>query len=224
MSSSNALSTTAMTRMPALTYEDDRLIIGRFIQYIDNRVRGGWLRHDTKAALPEGRRYLGLDTRRALQQFVDRVPQVITARPGEELPDADELNSKIPKEEWPIGLNGQPEPPWHKEFIVYLLDLSELAVLTFANHTIGAIRAVTDLEESWKWARGLYGRDAKPLITLTEAPFPTGYGERKRPIFNAPEWRVFREGALRPVDQSVLMLAAPPAKPRTETMEDAIPY
>src|SRR5262245_26695232 len=165
-----------LTRLPALPFAPDRIIIGGLAQYID--TRGGWRLHGGDP-LDTAREYLGLATRRALQRFVERMPEVITAQP---LPDPDELNATIPKEEWRIGLDGQPDPPWEREFIVYLLDLKDLATLTFSNHTIGAIRAVTDLEDKWGWARAFFGDDVKPLIKLSEAPFPTHYGERKRPV------------------------------------------
>src|SRR5262245_29961291 len=39
------------------------------------------------------------------------------------LQDPDVLNAKIPQNEWKLGLNNQPEPPWRFVYAVYLTDL-----------------------------------------------------------------------------------------------------
>ena len=210
-----------MTRLPTLRLEPNRVIVGALVKYIDNR--GGWQRHDG-VPLRTGAQYLGLGTRRALQRFVDRVPEVITAETNEPLPDPDEMNERVPREEWPIGLTGQPEPPWKHEFITYMIDVLDLTILTASNHTIGMIRAVTDIEERWEWARALYGADVMPLFTLGEAPFPTSFGERKRPTFPIVGWRRFTGGALHVVDQSALALDVVKPKTPSEVTRDGIPY
>jgi hypothetical protein len=207
--------------LPTLKLEPNRIIVGALVKYIDNR--GGWQRHDG-VPLRSGAQYLGLGTRRALQRFIDRFPEVITAETNDALPDADELNAQIPKTEWPIGLAGQPEGPWKREFIVYMIDIFDLTILTSSNHTIGMTRAVTDLEERWDWARALYGADVMPLLALKEAPFPTDYGERKRPLFEITGWRCFRDGALRIVDQNAVALGTVKPKSLSETLNDSIPH
>jgi hypothetical protein len=221
--SNNYLATTALTQLPALRFEPDRIIIGVFYQYIDNR--GGWILHESKAPAPKDHNILGLGTRRAVQRFVDGRPEVVAEIPGgPELPDIDDLNAQIPREEWSIGLTGQPEAPWKKEFVFYGLDITDLRVITYSNSTIGATRAVTDLEERWEWARALYGADVRPVVRLGEGPFPTAFGERKRPIFEISGWRVFRDGALCVVDQNATALAIPQTKPASEVLRDSNPY
>jgi len=216
-----ALQTSTLTRLPTLKLEPNRIIVGALVKYID--TRGGWHRHDG-VSLRQGAQYLGLGTRRALQRFVDGIPEIITAETNEALPDADELNAQIPKTEWPIGLTGQPEGPWKREYIVYMIDTFDLTILTSSNHTIGMKRAVTDLEERWDWARALYGADVMPLFTLGEAPFPTSFGERKRPAYPVAGWRRFTDGALRVVDQSALALTAVKPKSPSETLNDSVRY
>jgi hypothetical protein len=201
--------------------EPNRVIIGALVKYIDNHK--GWQRHDG-VPLRQDAQYLGLATRRALQRFVNRVPEVITAETNETLPDADELNAQIPKEEWPVGLAGQAEGPWKREFITYMIDIFDLTILTSSNHTVGMMRAVTDLEERWEWARALYGTDVMPLFKLEEAPFPTSYGERKRPVFKLVGWRRFTDGALRIVDQNAIALDTMKPKPASEVLCDSNPY
>lgn len=216
---------TTLTRLPTLNLEPNRIIIGRFYQYIDNR--GGWLVHETKAKAPIDHDILGLFTRRARQRFVDGKPEIIAEMPdGPPLPSADDLNAKIPETEWPIGLTGKPEAPWKNEFILYGLDLNDLAVITYSNSTIGAVRAIEDLEDKWGWARALYGVDVRPLIHLSETVFPTSYGDRKRPIFEVGknDWRIFRDGALYVVDMSASALASPQPRSSKEIMRDEVPY
>jgi hypothetical protein len=217
--------TPMLTRLPALRFEPDRIIIGSFIQY--NDTRGGFLRHDTKALMPtKGRPQLGLCSRRGNQRFIDRVPEVVAEVPGgPPLPDVDELNASIPRDQWPIGLSGQPEPPWKREYILYMLDLTDLAILTFSNSTNGAMRCVVGLEERWEWAKALFGPDVLPLFELSEAPHPTSWGERKRPICEIKGWRRFHDGALRVVDTDIASaLETPPKKSASEMLRDSNPY
>jgi hypothetical protein len=208
----------ALTRVPTLPLEDDHIIIGMFVQYVDNA--GGWRRHEPKTPLPKGREYLGLRTRRALQRFEDGKPEIIAT---EVLPDPDELNEAL--RPWPIGLSGKEEPPWKREFIVYFLDVHGLRVLTYANATFGAQKAVHDLEDSWSWARMLYEDDVLPLFTLGEVEFKTQFGTRKRPSFDIIGWRCFRDGGLQAVEENALAaLQAPAPKSIGEVMNDEIKY
>jgi hypothetical protein len=212
-----------MTRLPSIQLEPDRVICGAFVQFVDNR--GGWILHETKKPLPKDHEYLALGTRRAVQRFVDGRPEVIAEVPdGPALPDVDELNAAIPEDEWQTGLAGKPEPPWRQEFVLYALDLDALSVITFANSTIGAMRAVTEIESRWDWARALYGDDVRPLLKLADAPFPTSFGERKRPFFEVTGWRRFRDGALCAVDHNITAIDAPRPRPAAETVNDVIPY
>jgi hypothetical protein len=212
-----------MTRLPSIRLEPDRITVGQLAKYIDNR--DGWSMHETKKPMPKNHDYLGLGTRRALQSWDDGRPKIIAeVAGGAPLPSVDELNAQVPEEQWEIGLSGKPEPPWKKQFIFYWLDLHDLTVMTFANSTLGAMRAVCDLEDKWDWAKALYGDDVRPLIKPGDAPFPTQFGERRRPVFEIVGWRVFRDGALRAVDTSVLALDAPRAKPLTEAIGDSVPF
>ena len=211
-----------LTRLPTLKLEDDRIIVGALLKYVDNRTPA-WARHDGVPLRPEAA-YLGLAIRRANQRFIDQRPEVITEKPGEKLADVDTLNAQIPETEWPIGLTGQPEAPWKREYIVHMIDTIDLSILTFSNHTIGAKRAVLDLEEKMQWAAALYGSDIMPLFTLGEAPFQTAYGLRKRPVFTLIGWRRFTGGALRIVDQSAPALDTVKPKPVSADLRDNLPF
>jgi hypothetical protein len=212
-----------LTRLPALALEPNRIIIGIYIQFIDSA--GGWRYHEGKRPVPLDHEILGLCTRRACQRWVDSRPEIIAEVPGgSPLPSIDDLNDQIPEEEWPIGLSGKREPPWKREFILHGLDLHDLVTITYANNTIGAIRAIESLEDAWSWARALFGDDVRPVITLSQTEFATAYGVRQRPVFKVESWRVFRDGGLRAVSTNTPVLASPQPRPPGETLADEIPY
>ena len=88
-----------------------------------------------------------LNTAEALQRWENQRPvETIVKQPGRPLPDADELNAKIPKKRWEKGLDGQLRAPWVKQHIAYLLDPKDASVFTFINSTVGARIAVERLE------------------------------------------------------------------------------
>jgi hypothetical protein len=49
----------------------------------------------------------------------------------------DELNSRIPESDWPIGLDDNPEPPFKVFEDIYLVDLRTGASFIFSNCTMG---------------------------------------------------------------------------------------
>jgi hypothetical protein len=125
----------------------------------------------------------------AYQRWVDGLPEVITERP---LPILDELNAAIPKEEWPIGkFSGQPEPPWKHVWYVYLVRVSDGTVLTYINGTAGTRVAYSRLKERIKTMSLLRGVSVLPIVKLSWAMMPSGFGPRPRPDFVVDEWRNF---------------------------------
>src|SRR6478735_1507863 len=80
----------------------------------------------------------------ALQSWENKVPKLITAKP---LPDPDELNSKIPVEQWPDGINGK-DKPWKHVIIVLFADPATGALYKFVSPTTGAHIAFDLLKES----------------------------------------------------------------------------
>src|SRR5690349_2272470 len=97
------------TRLPAIFEDDD--------EYAGQLLRGIRLKFDDKVwtaadgtPIAETDHYLVVGTKRALQSWEDGLPKVIDAIP---LPDLDELNASVPRENWPISkFTGQPEKPW----------------------------------------------------------------------------------------------------------------
>src|SRR5262245_17668275 len=113
---------------------DDRLIRGEILRCVD----GHWSLKDG-TPIATGTRALVLGVNDFLQHWREQQPiETITREPGKALPDLDELNGQIPKEQWEEGLDGQPRPPWVHAYAVYLLNLDDASIWTFVNSTIGA--------------------------------------------------------------------------------------
>jgi len=112
-------------------------------------------------------------------------------RLGEPLPDVDDLNGQIPKEEWTTGLDGEPRPPWERCVRALLLDPEKASVFTFINSTVGARIAVERLEDRIKWMRALRGADVVAIVQLDSRPMKTSFGQKMRPEFTIGAWREF---------------------------------
>src|SRR5262249_51933858 len=151
-------------------------------------VDGRWSAKDG-TTLRDGEQYLGLGTTEALQCWQDGMPSEdpILKEPGKDLPDVDELNAKIPKENWEDGLDGKPRPPWQHVWIAYLIRVKDASMFTFLNSTTGARIAVQKLASQVNNMRVLRGANVVPLVTLGAKPMPTKYGEKMRPHFEVVE-------------------------------------
>jgi hypothetical protein len=190
-----------MTKLPTLTIEDDYLIKGNLVKCVD----GNWTVNSV--ALPQDLLALLLATTRALQWWQDRrVIKTIMAHPDRPLPDLDELNSEIPRDQWEIDLGGNPRPPWSRQFVAYFVDIRSAGLLTFSNSTYGARAAVCELEQRLKWMRAIRGggEEILPLVRFASTPMRTQFGTKMRPDFPIVEWRRFDTagGPLQVVDQS----------------------
>ena len=163
--------------------QSDRLIQGTIAQCVD----GVWGAKD-ETELPSD--LLALSTALALQRWEDGLPvETIIKRPGEPLPDVDELNKKIPQKKWEKGIDGKPRPPWQKQHVVYLLDPATAAVFTFINSTKGAEIAVERLKHRVKLMRALRGDRVVPVVKLDSKPMSTQFGVKQRPEFTILDWR-----------------------------------
>ncbi|SRR5712692_6067372 len=180
------------TNLPA-TYDDgwdeadsdDRIIQGDFLKCVD-----GYWSSKTCAELPQ--QLLALETRTFLQRWLDdkKVKTII----GRSLPDPDRLNAEIPRGEWRNGLDGNPEPPWKKQYLVYLLDENTAAAFTFSNHTAGAKIAVNNLKDRVHRMRMLRGDNVVARVELSRAPMRTEFGQKLRPDFKVVAWHKLGDG------------------------------
>jgi hypothetical protein len=175
-------------RVPVIFGDDDdgdyfgRLIKGTRLKFIDKV----WTATDG-TPLHENDQFLVAGTGHALQRWVDGLPEVITDKP---LPDVKELNTSIPKAEWPIGkFSGQPEPPWKHVFYVYLVRTGDGALFTYINGTSGTRVGYTRLKERIKTMGLLRGQSTLPVVKLSWAMMNSDFGPRPRPDFIIIEWR-----------------------------------
>ena len=168
----------------------DHLIKGTILRCVDGR----WADRNG-ISYPTGTVMLALGTTQALQHWQDGMPiDTILKQAGQPLPDAKELNAEIPQEEWELGLDNKPRPPWVVQFVVYLIDPNDASAYTFINSTIGARIAVEHLENRVRAMRMLRGAQVVPLIKLDSRPMTTKYGAKLRPEFAIVDWRELRAG------------------------------
>jgi hypothetical protein len=160
-------------RVPVIFGDDgddysDRLLQGSRAKWVDKV----W----TMDGVPprDEDRFLVVGTGYALQRWVDGLPEVIVKEPGKSLPDPDDLNAAIPKEQWPIGkFSGEPEGPWKMVAYAYLLRLHDAARFTHINSTWGTIICVRSIRERMRDMRRLRGASVYPVVRLTSVPKPS---------------------------------------------------
>jgi hypothetical protein len=127
---------------------------------------------------------------KGLQRWEDeRVVEEIRKKPGEDLPDPDELNATISQDQWGEGIDGMPRPPWQLNHIVYLLSVQDVMKFTFINSTVGARIAAARLLDRVQSMQMLRGRSVIPVVTLGNRPMKTAYGQKMRPHFEIVQWR-----------------------------------
>jgi hypothetical protein len=159
----------------------DRLLRGTHARWTDAK---SW--HD-RDGLPIPSPLLVVSVVTALQRWLNKVPEVITAKP---LPDPSELNAAIPQSEWEIGLDGKPRPPWVTVFAVYMIDLRNGQLFTAVNSTTGWRMAVEALREQVAIKRMLHaGARMLPIVEPQSRPFKTAFGDRKRPHLHVVDWK-----------------------------------
>jgi hypothetical protein len=202
-----------------VTRSKPRLIHGIILKCVDGHWRDG------DDITPTGE-IVVVHTTRALQCWKDKeLLDYEIEQPGETLTrgHAAELNAPIPKEEWGLGLDGQPRPPWAVNWVVYLIDLTAGQRYTYLNSTWGAQIGVEKLEDRMIVQRALRGPGVRPIVKLDSAPMKTKQGQKMRPEFTVLEWRDFSGGGgalLQVPGQFQLQIEhqnpAPTEKPKTK--------
>lgn len=210
--------------------DDSRLIRGEILKCTD----GHW---STKSGDPvaTGTRMLVLGVADFLQRWCEqKVIETIVREPGKLLPELEELNAQIPKEQWEAGLDGQPRAPWVHAYCVYLLDRNSAGLFTYINSTIGARIAYGNLKDKVVWKRQLHGgASVLPVVALDTKPMKTNFGMKIRPEFTICEWCILGDALGNP---KVKLIEADPneeppkglkkVKPPStgEELDDDIPY
>jgi hypothetical protein len=180
-----------MTNVPVKSDGFDDAAAGRVIQgEIIKFVDGEWKTKEGEP-VPVDLPLLALATTRVLQKWVAKMPtETLLERPGEPLPDVDELNAAIPESTWEVGMNGK-RPPWTLSAVVYFLRPGDASAFTFISSTAGGRVATERLAERVSRMRLLRGAKVLPLITLGSAPMKTRYGVKDRPEFVISDWKDF---------------------------------
>lgn len=172
--------------------EKPRLIQGVIAKCVDGR----WADSD---GLPLPAELFVVGTTRALQCWKDQYPvNTIIEQPDQPLPDVEELNAKIPQNEWELGLDKKPRPPWQLNYVVYLLNPNTADTYTFLNSTTGARIAVERLDDKFRWMRRMRGLGVVPIVQLDSRPMKTQAGPKIRPEFTILEWREIGGGEDKP--------------------------
>jgi hypothetical protein len=165
--------------------QEDRLIRGNIARCVD----GTWKDSD-KNPIPTGSKWVAWAAGECLQRWHDKMPvETILKKPGIPLPDIDELNAKIPQQDWEKGLDNKARPPWVRQHILYLLNAETGAELTFISGTTGAAIAVESLKNKTGNMRMLRGTRVVPIVSLGSKLMQTQFGSRLRPEFVVEEWR-----------------------------------
>jgi hypothetical protein len=194
-----------------------RVVQGTLIKCVD----GHW---STKSDVDLPEKLLAVGVIDIYQRWAKNRPvDVITAQPGQKLPDVDELNAEIPEEEWEAGPDGNKKPPWQFQHVVYLVDAATAAKYTFASGTIGARIAVNNLRDQVATMRMLRG-NVTPVVALGDAPMPTKFGTKVRPAFDIVGCTQLAGATTAPMLEHVK--GVEPVEPPTlaESLNDAIGF
>jgi hypothetical protein len=206
-----------------VTYESDdgfndvdhggRLIQGSRLKF-NAAASPQWQRSDggvlAKTYMPGG-------TLSVIQRWKNQQPvqgETYIKAPGNPLPDIDGLNSNVPAEEWELGIDGKPKPPYQRQDVLYLVNPQTAERFTYATGTYGGAKAIRELKDAIATMRKLRNnRGLMPLVTLGAARMPTKYGERPRPAFGITGW----------VGDDGKVALTPPVKASAE-LDDSIPF
>src|SRR5262249_33079612 len=110
--------------------------------------------------------------------------------------------------EWDIGLDGRPRKPWARTYVIYMVNLKNGTLYTYANNTFGAMLCYTNLEEQVAVIRMLRGEHVFPIVQLDRRPMKTTFGIQTRPHLEIIDWRAPKGG-----DGSLVASPSPPQLP-----------
>jgi hypothetical protein len=199
--------------------EDTRIIKGE----LDRCVDGNWSEKDG-TPIPPGTRRIVLGVSECVQRWQDQRPiETITDKP---LPNVDELNDSVPKDEWEAGLDGEPRKPYVHQYIVYSLDPATAGLHTYINSTYGARLAVQALKDKVKLYRMIRGSRVYPIVELSKKQMKTKFGVKQRPEFIVHDWRYLGAPEVPNAEVKAIEHIGAPVKPPTtaEIFDDALPF
>jgi hypothetical protein len=133
--------------------------------------------------------FLCVGTDVVLQKWQDEHVEYIQRTPGVFLSALrQELNAKIPQDQWEIGLDGKQREPWEFAWLAYLVRVTDGAPFTFINSTKGCMRCIKAIESRTQNMTLLKGRHVAPIGKLVGITMPTKHGTKQRPHFEITGW------------------------------------
>jgi hypothetical protein len=180
-------------------HDQDRLTKGAIAKCVD----GIWsVKNDPTFKVDT--QFLCIGTGEGLQHWQGQT--VIDSRrktPGVNLADlCGELNAQVPQEQWETDLSGKPRPPWQHVWFAYLVRLSDGAIFTLINSTVGCRICVRELADRVEVTATLRQMHVAPIVKLGCKPMKTDFGIKQRPHTEIVEWRSFGPQPATPVQTS----------------------
>jgi hypothetical protein len=184
--------------------------------------------------LPADLELVAVDVARIVQKWQDQQPvETIILEPHQKFPDIEEMNEKVPREEWIEGPDGQLRGPYQAQHVLYLLDPATMDKFTFPTGTVGGRIAIRELRDKLMWMRRLRGPNVYPVVLLSDTFMNTRFGGRQRPHFKIVRWtRLGGEGgevealpspATMTTQQALDEFAKPTEKPAPQISEPELP-
>jgi hypothetical protein len=152
-----------------------------------------------------------LDTIRTVVEWGNDGKPVASPRilgPGEQYPDVEAMNEKIPKDRWRPGYKeGELRGPMANQNVMVFGNLATMERYVWPSETttIGSSLAVRELTGQVKRMRKFRGARVFAKIKFSKCPFPTGYGLRQRPHLKLLGWVESTEHGLVQIDPQHLL-------------------
>jgi hypothetical protein len=187
---------------------NNHLIQGRRLAFTNDYL---WLIDDDEE-FPKDRELVVIDTIRLVQKWVDKKPgAVIFLGPHEKWPSITKLNASCAKSEWGQDFNGNSQGPWHRQRVVYFVDLHTMQKYSWPSRveTVGADVCVRDFREQVRLMRQFRGARVYAVVKLSDAYMHTRYGGRQRPDLKIVRWITLDpSGTALPAPSTPLSLAS----------------
>jgi hypothetical protein len=150
----------------------------QYLKFIDGRI--------TADGIPEpaGKEYLCLKIEQVGRMFHKDGGPPDTCEPWQ----VDEMNSRIPKKDWPFDLNNNQTEPFKPFEDVFLADLRDGSSFIFSNSTTGMRIAAEKLVSQVQNMRRIRGANVFPVVTIESVLMKTKFGSKARPSFNVVRW------------------------------------
>jgi hypothetical protein len=168
--------------------------------------------------------------------------EVIPLERGAPHPNLKEMNAAIPRTQWKIGLDGNPEAPYQLQRVLEFLDPKTMERLSWPHNVtvVGSSIAAEELEGRILIIRRLRGENVYPLVKLVSKFMPTRWGGRQRPYLEILDWVRLGEHGIetdvqpqlqgdakaksKPAQQSALPLRPVSKVTTAEELDDTIPW